>query len=149
MDVLGLGMVAEGLVVAGEAQQVFDPHGRGAQDVALERDAVHVPGDHLHHRFHAHFQEDFCGGHGTETHHRGLVVGDVHRVDVVFQEVGFVPEMIGVGAPGRPAFAGHGLLAALKDFFQFAPRGVFGGHCFNSSRIVVRNPPSRLVDQFL
>ena len=53
-------------VVAGEAQEVLDPHGRGAQDVALEGDAVHVPGNHLHHRFNPHFQEDFGGGHGTE-----------------------------------------------------------------------------------
>ena len=66
-----------------------------------------------------------------------------------FRKARLVPEMLGVGAPGRTAFAGNGLLAALEDLFQFASRGIFGGHCFNSSRVVVRSPPSRLVDQFL
>jgi hypothetical protein len=112
-DVLGLGMVPEGLMVAGEAQEVFDPQGGGPQHIALQADAVHVPGDHLHHRLHAHLQEEFAGCHGAEAHHRGLVVGDVYRVPVPLQKIGLVAEMLDVGPPRRAAFTGDGLVAGL------------------------------------
>ena len=46
-DVLGLGVVAELLVVARKAQHVADAQGVGAEDVALHGEAVAVAADHL------------------------------------------------------------------------------------------------------
>ncbi len=50
---LGLGVVAEAHVVAGEAEDVLDAEHRGAEDVGLHGQAVTVAAGHLHDRLEA------------------------------------------------------------------------------------------------
>ena len=53
MDVLGVGVVAEALVIAGEADDVPDTQDGRAQDVGLHGEAVAVAAGHLHDRLEA------------------------------------------------------------------------------------------------
>ena len=53
-DVRRLGWSPKLLVVAGEAEDVVDAEGGRAQDIALEGDAVPVPGGHLQDRLEPH-----------------------------------------------------------------------------------------------
>ena len=55
------GVVAEFLVVAGEAEHVADAQGPRAEHVGLRGDAVAVSRDHLHDGLHAFLHEDGAG----------------------------------------------------------------------------------------
>jgi hypothetical protein len=83
----GLGLVAGGDVVAREAADALDPVQRGADDVGLEREAVAVAADELHHGLHAELLERDCDGHRRGVRVRGGVVGGVDGVDVVLERL--------------------------------------------------------------
>ena len=98
------------LVVAGEAEEIINPEGGGPQDVALQGDAIPVPGSHLQdglqpHEFHA---DD--AGQAAQAAHRGLVVGDVDGVNMVLDELPLVLDHLTVGTARRPHFAGDGIV---------------------------------------
>ncbi len=78
---LRIGVVAEGLVIAGQAEQVAHPQRVGAQQVALDRQAVAVAAGHLDDRFQPFLDDDGPGADAGHAHDGGLVVGDVDRVD--------------------------------------------------------------------
>jgi hypothetical protein len=54
MDVLPLGIVAEALMIAGQTEHIGDVKRSCAQNIALQGNAVAVPGDHLQDRLQAH-----------------------------------------------------------------------------------------------
>ena len=121
MDVLGHGVVAKGLVVAGQAQQVADAQGIGAQQVALDGDAVAVAAGHLDGGLDAQSQQHGRDGDGGHAHHGGLVVGDVDRVDDALQELGLVLDHSAVGALRWAQLAGGGKVAGLEAFSRLLP----------------------------
>ena len=146
-DVGAVGVVAEVLVVAGEAEDVVDPEGGGPQDVALQGDAVAVPGHHLQDRLQAHELDADARGQAAHAAHRGLVVGDVDGVHVVLDQVGLVVDHRAVGAPGRTHLRGDGEVARGHHFLEFA--GSSRAHMRKSSLTILRGPPSREVVQSL
>ena len=49
-DPQGLGLIAEGLMVAAQTEDIPDPQGRGPQDVGLKGYPISIPNHHLEHR---------------------------------------------------------------------------------------------------
>ena len=78
-------MVAEGLVVAGQAEQVAHAQGVRAQQVTLDRQAVAVTAGHLDDRLQALLDDNGPGSDAGHAHDGGLVIGDVDRIAVALQ----------------------------------------------------------------
>ena len=116
----GLGVVAELLVVTGEAEHVANPVGIGAQDVGLHGQTVAVAADHLKIRFQTFLDQQQAGGPAGHADHGGLVVGDVDRVDVALQERGLVSDLFCIASPGRSQLAGECEVTGLEDLFKVA-----------------------------
>ncbi|VTR67808.1 hypothetical protein DESC_610391 [Desulfosarcina cetonica] len=119
-DALGLGMVAELLMVAGEAEHVADAHGRGTEDVGLHGQPVAIPADHLVIGLEPLFDGDQRGRPAGHAHHGGLVVGDIDGIDLADQVLGLIPNRLHVGSAGRPQFSGEGEMTGAQYFFQIA-----------------------------
>jgi len=119
------GMVAEALMVAGETENILDAHGRGAEQIALDGDAVTVAAGHLHDRFHPLLQQDPARGNARETDDGGLVVGDVDGVDHPPEAARFFADHRIVTALRRPQLGADDEFPA-RDFFPQA-------HGFTSS----------------
>ena len=113
-------MVAELLVVAGEAEHVADPVGIGAQDVGLHGQAVAVAADHLKVWFQTFLDQQQTGGPAGHADHGGLVVGDVDRVDVALQKRGLMSDLFGIASPGWSQLAGECEVAGFEDLFKVA-----------------------------
>src|SRR4030042_2189249 len=76
-------MVAEFLMVAGETEEVANTYSHSTQCIALKRQPVPVPDDHLHHRFHAYLLQKRTSGHAGHANDRRLVVGHVDGIAAV------------------------------------------------------------------
>ena len=87
VDRLGLRVVAEPRVVAGQQQHVRDAQGGRRDQVRLQRDPVAVPAGQLHHRLHPGPVRQHAAGQAGQPHVRALVVGDVGRVHPAAQVV--------------------------------------------------------------
>ena len=142
VDVLRHRVIAELLVVAGEANEIVDAVGRRAENVGLHGDAVAVPADHLHDGVHALVLDDQGRGERRHADHRGLVVGDVHAVHESLEQPGFLSHDFRIRASRRPALTGDGKMSRSQNLFEIAVR-----FHSRSSLTCLRGPPSRLVLQ--
>ena len=149
---LGLGVVAQGLVVAGEAQHVLDTHGGGTQDVRLDRDPVAVPGHHLHHGFEPLVEHQPGGADRAHAHDGGLVVGHIGGVHASLEQSRKLPHLLGVGTLRGTQLAGHREMAGLQDLLQVGARFHWSPSSTSSvprtsSLIRERGPPLWDLDQ--
>ncbi len=108
---LGPRMVAELLVIAGEAKQVLEPQGGGAEDIGLHADPVAVPAGHLDHRLHPFRHDDGTGGDARHANDGGLTVGDVDRVHLALENVRLLPDHAGIARFRRSQFTGDRKMA--------------------------------------
>ena len=83
---LRLRVVARLHAVAGQAQHVAHAHRRGAQDVALDRDAVAVAAGDLHDRRVADARQERADGEARHVAVGAAAVGRVDRVDVAVED---------------------------------------------------------------
>ena len=102
----GVGMIAEHLVIAGEAQNISKPQGVGAQNIGLHGQAVSVATDHLVIRL----QTDLFGNQGPgptcHPHHGCLVVRGVDHVHHADKGLGFLFDVFHICAAGRAQLTG-------------------------------------------
>src|SRR3990172_2567717 len=115
---LGLPVVAEGQVVAGEGKDVPYAQNPRAHYVGLEREPVPVPARHLEHGVDALFQQEHRAGQRREAHHGPLVVGDVRRGNLALQEPRLLHERGNVSAPWRSYLGGDDEPARFQLFFK-------------------------------
>jgi len=120
-DVLGLGIVAEFLVIAGQAEHVAHPQRRGPEQVGLQGDAVAVAHHHLQQGLDPHLLEQHAAGDRAHPHHRGLVVGDVAGVDVALDIGRLLPHDLRIGARGGPHSAVTAKWPAARTFSRLLP----------------------------
>ena len=106
-DPFGARMVAELLVITGQAEQVLQPQGRGAQDIALHPDPVPVAAGHLDNRLHPLGLDDQAGGNTGHPDNGGLTVGDIDRVHMALQQPGLFAHHLGVAVLGRSQLTGY------------------------------------------
>jgi len=85
-------------VVAGEAEEIMDPEGGGPQDVALQGDAIPVPGGHLQDGLQTQELDADAADQRAHAAHRGLIVGDVDGVHIVLDHLGLLIDHLTVGA---------------------------------------------------
>ncbi len=114
-------MVAELLVVTGEAEQVLQAHGRSGQQVTLHTDPVPVTTGHLDDRF---YSLRLCYQTGTDTGHSdnsGLAVCNINRIHIPLEDACFFSDHLRVAIFGRPQLTGHGKLTACKYPLQITP----------------------------
>ena len=78
-DRLGLRLVAELGIVAAQHQNVADAQGHGAEEIALQRDAVAVAAGHLQDRLDAVREQEMRRGEAREMRLGAGAVGDVDR----------------------------------------------------------------------
>jgi hypothetical protein len=95
-------MVTEGLMVAGEAQQVADAKSIGPQQVTLDGDPVSVTAGHLDVGFQAQLHEDDRHRDRRHADHSRLIVGDVDRLDDAFQVLGLALDLVPFSIWGGP-----------------------------------------------
>ncbi len=115
---LGAGVIAEFLMVAGEAEEIFQAQGGGPQNIALHPDPVAVAAGHLDDRLHPFRLGDESGPDAGHPDNRGLAVGDIDRIHMTLEQPGLLPHHLRVGALGRAEFAGHRKGAGLEHPFQ-------------------------------
>jgi len=120
VDVPGLLLVPEGLVIAREAQHVLYAQGCRPQQVGLHGDAVAVPAGHLHHRFGALLKASDRGGHGGQPHDGRLVIGEVERLRASLKRPHLLPQTLGAGRPRRSYLGRYGEGAALQHPLEVA-----------------------------
>ncbi len=80
---LGLGVVTQCGVVAGEAQNIINAKQSGAEYVGLQCDAVPVAAGKLVNSVESVILKHLAGSQGTKAHDRGLIVGYVNCVNSV------------------------------------------------------------------
>jgi hypothetical protein len=117
---LGLGVVAELLVIAGQAEQVANSQGRSTQDVGLHGQPVAVPADHLVVGLQAFFDGEQRGGPAGHSDHGGLVIGNIDGIHIADQGFGFFANRRHVGSAGRSQLSGEGKMTGTQYFFQIA-----------------------------
>ena len=113
---LGLGMVAQLGVVAGQAQDVVNAQHGGAQQIGLEGNAVPVPAGQLEDGVQACILQHLAGGEGAQTHDRGLVIGDVDKVDAGQILLGILYHTVNVNSFGRADLGSNDKLTVIKQF---------------------------------
>ncbi|OGA13231.1 MAG: hypothetical protein A3D95_05000 [Betaproteobacteria bacterium RIFCSPHIGHO2_12_FULL_69_13] len=111
-------------LVAAEHQHVADAERRGAQQVALQRDAVAVAAGHLQDRLDPGAREEIRADQAGQVCLRARAVGDVHRGRQPFQRCRAGDELGRVGRDGRSDFGGDDEVAAAQPRLQIAGCGV-------------------------
>jgi hypothetical protein len=119
-DALGLGLVAERLVVAAQTEDIADAQGGCAEDIGLQGDTVPVAGYHLEYGVKTTVQKQHAGGEAGETDNACLVVGNVDAVDKAFEHLSLLFYDLRISPLGRTALCGNGKGASLQDLFQTA-----------------------------
>jgi hypothetical protein len=80
VDPHGTRMVAQALMVAGQAQDVANAERGGPQEIALQGEAIAVAHHHLQHGLRAGLLEQETAGEARHAHDGGLIVGHVDGV---------------------------------------------------------------------
>jgi hypothetical protein len=70
--------------------------------------------------------QNSASGYRRHSDNRGLIVGNIYRVNAIKKIFSFFFQYSDVGAFGRAAFSGDGKMTCAKDFFETA----FGLHGF-------------------
>src|SRR5450759_158872 len=142
-DRLALFVVAGRDRVAGQAQDAADAPRIREQHLVLERHAVAVAARDLQVRLAAPLEDDERRRERRVPHHRALVVGDVHRVDLVLEQVHVLDDLFDVRALGGSDLARHQELAAIQYllnrrlgvlYFQFFPYFLYAHSIHRPSR---------------
>ncbi len=90
MNVLGLNLIPETLVVPCQTEHVPNAQGRGTENITLHGDAIPVSRDHLHYRIQSHsHQQRTCRDTGHPDDCR-LVVRNVDGIYVPLEQVGLL-----------------------------------------------------------
>ena len=122
----GLGMVTGLHTVATQAQHVAHTHGRTAQNIALNGDAVFVAAGDLHHRCVSHTRQQGTYGQAGHMAVGAAAVGGVDGVHIAVKHFGAAVDLAGVGRIGRLQLAGDGKAATAQHALQAPRRGVAG-----------------------
>ena len=112
-------MVTESLMVPCQAEHVIYAECAGSQKVALQADAVSIPGGHLQHRLEAQLLYANTGSKAGHTHYRCLVVGDVYDIHIRADQPGFFVYYGSFSAAGGTAFRGDPEMSGCENLFQF------------------------------
>jgi len=99
-DILALGVIAELLVIPGEAENIMDIEGGSSQDIALQGNSVSIPGDHLENRLQAHQFEPNTGCQTAQTGYRGLIVGNVDGIHIMLDHFRLLGDYLSTAAAG-------------------------------------------------
>ena len=111
-------MVSKSLMVAGETEQVADAERIRAEQVRLHRQPVAVAADHLDNRLQPLLHQDRSCADAGHAHDGGLIIGQVDRVAVAFEQRGLFDDDIPVRTLRRAEFSGDGEVPILEDAFQ-------------------------------
>ena len=111
---LGTGMVAHLGVVAGQAQDVLDAQGGGAQQVGLQGQTVAVAAGGLVDGGQTGLLHQGAGGQSGGAHDAGLVVGDVHCGDAAEVLLSLLNQVAQMDTLGRANFCGNDKFTVIK-----------------------------------
>ena len=119
-------MIARLHTVAGQAQNIGNPHGGRTQNIALYGYAVLVAAGDLHDRGIAH-----AGKQGAYAYRRHMAIGagGIDGIDAIHPPIeDFRPviDILRIRAVRRIEFGRHGKFTATKDAFQASARRVTG-----------------------
>ena len=113
---LGLGMVTQLGVVAGEAQNVVNAQHGGAQQIGLQGDAVPVTAGQLEDGVQARVLQHLTGSQRTQTHDGGLVISDVYEVDAGQVLLGLFHHAVNMNSFGRADLGSNYKFTVIKQF---------------------------------
>jgi hypothetical protein len=108
------GVIAQGGVVAGEAEDVVDAEHGGGEQIGLEGQTVPVAAGHLEDGVQTHVLEGFANAQRAHTHDGGLVVRYVDGCDVAEILLGLLQQVIDVDPLGRAYFCGNYKFTTFK-----------------------------------
>jgi hypothetical protein len=117
-------VIAENLVIAGQAEYVSDSQAIGTQQVALDGYAVAVPAGHLENRLQSVMVNMQTGRQTGHPYHRGLTVGDISGVNIIFQQAGIGNYPFRGSVLGRTYFSGKRQPSAFQSLLKLAA-GIF------------------------
>ena len=117
--ILGLRVITKALVVAGQAEHIVDAKRGGTQDIGLQGDPVSVSHYHLQDRFQTLQLQMDTGRQTAQSGDRGLIVGNIDGIDMIFYYVALGDDMGGITGTRRTTLTGNRHDATLKDFLKF------------------------------
>ncbi len=120
------GLIAGLHAVAGQAKDVGDAHGRGAEHVALDSDAISVAASRLHDDRVAHARQQRADADRGHVAVGARSVDSVDGVDPALKDGGSVVDILRVGGVGRVQLRRHCELAAPKHALEPPARRVAG-----------------------
>ena len=119
-DILAGAVVAELLVIAGKAEDVLQPQGIGAQDIALDRDPVPVPAGYLDYRLQTLPEHQGPGGDRGHAYDGRLIVRDIYGIDHALQIARLFPDYFQIRALRRAELGGDRKMTRGKNPLQIA-----------------------------
>ena len=129
-DVLGGGVVAKALVVAGQAQQVAHAQGIRAQQIALDRQPVAVAAGHLDDRLQPLLHQRCRPAAMLDMRTMAVWLSVMLTASTVaFQQGGLMADLGGIGALGRAELPGDGKVSRFEDFFKVGAGQVSVARC--------------------
>ena len=93
-----IGLIARSDRVTGQAQQVADAQGMGAEQVALKTDPIAITACQLPDRLQTGIHQQPTDGQAAHAHHRTAAIGDIQGVDATPQVLGHRQGMGGIGS---------------------------------------------------
>jgi hypothetical protein len=119
-DALGLGLVAGGHVVAGQAEHILHPHCRRAQNIALNGNAIAVAATYLQDSFIAGPSQQSTAAHTAHMAVGPGTIGGINGVTHFGQHQGIFVNIVGIGAIRGVKFGRNGKTARTEDPLQAA-----------------------------
>ena len=119
--------------IAGEAEQIADPQGLGAEQLGLQGNAIAIPTGQLQHRLYAGIQQQAADSQAAHPHHGPTAIGHIDGVHPAAQGSGGGQHSARVPPPGGHHLrsqscrtAGQGLLELQTGPFVSTP--IIGPH---------------------
>src|SRR5208337_1813350 len=120
VDPLGSRMVAEGLVIPRQAENISYAHRHCSQDIALQSDAVAVAHDHLQHRVNPHPFKQSASGETAHPDYGSLIVGNIDGVSEILELFALLQHSGSSCSLGRTHFGRNREPLTLQHFLKIS-----------------------------
>ena len=110
--------------IPGKAQHVADTHGRAAENVALDRDAILVPAGDLHDRRITDPRQQCAHSQARHMAVRAAAVGGIDGIDITVEHPRTFVDFLRIRRIRRRKLGGDGKFAGAQHPFEAPRRGV-------------------------
>jgi hypothetical protein len=92
-DILGLGIIAETLVITGQTENIVNSKRCSPENITLQGYPVTISYHHLEHRVDPLLLQVYTGRQAAQPGNRGLIVGDIDRIHMIPDQISFFDDV--------------------------------------------------------